>query len=118
MRLEVDRLLDAADKTSDTAERRALTFHALELAQKAEATERALKRKSENGAAMRLYRVYFCDAAGTFVGTELIRSVTDEDAKNAALALIEGRSEIRRLEAWRQAKLAFRLSTCDLHKTA
>jgi hypothetical protein len=63
---------------------------------------------------MTLYRCHFSDAAGSPIGKTLIQSQTDAGAKKIALRFLRGRSEIRRLEAWREADLAFRLSRLDI----
>jgi hypothetical protein len=116
MRRDAERLGEAADNSPNSAERKFLAARAFELAQQAELIERGLRGNKESPNKMTVYRCYFRNAAGVTIGTDLIRSETDEGAKRAALDLLRGRSEIRRVEVWRGADLAFRFSRFDIEE--
>ena len=67
---------------------------------------------------MSLYRCYFRDQKGMQIGWEPIRSKTDAEARKLAARMLRERSDIRRLDAWREADLAFHLSRFDVSTEA
>ena len=66
---------------------------------------------------MSVYRCYFSDKAGTQVGWKPVRCSSDFGARKSAIALLHERPEISRVEVWREADLAFRLTRFDLAST-
>ena len=63
---------------------------------------------------MTVYRCYFSDKAGTQIGWKPIQCSSDLGARKSVVTLLRERSEISRVEVWREADLAFRLSRLDL----
>lgn len=63
---------------------------------------------------MSLYRAYFTDKVGYPAGWKPIRSDSDSGARKSAFAMLRERSDIYRVEVWRESDLAFRLSRFDI----
>jgi hypothetical protein len=63
---------------------------------------------------MTLYRCWLRDREGAPLGWKPIQSDTDAGARQLALNLLRDQPEVRNLEAWRNADLAFRLTRWHL----
>ena len=59
---------------------------------------------------MTVYRCFFSDKVGTQMGWKSIPCSSDFGARKSVMALLRERSEISRVEVWRESDLAFRLS--------
>lgn len=63
---------------------------------------------------MSAYRVYFTDKVGRPAGWKRISGNSDIDARKSAIATLRERSDISRVEVWRESDLAFRLTRFDI----
>jgi hypothetical protein len=111
MREKAKVLLALASNSTDPSEKRRLASEAFALAQNAEAIERESAFSREQ---MMQYRLFFRDKAGRPSGSERIRSNSDTGARHSAMALLKQHTEISRIDAWREADFAFRLTRFDL----
>jgi hypothetical protein len=66
---------------------------------------------------MTMYRCYFRDSSGAQLGWQPMRCKSDSGARRSAMALFRDRSDISRMEVWRESDLAFRLNRFDLANT-
>jgi len=64
---------------------------------------------------MTLYRCYLRNEAGSPIGWKPIQSETDAGARRLAMNMLREGPQIRNLEVWRNADLAFRLSRAHLN---